>query len=305
MRSALWSRCLPTAVVLLVFSGCGQEVTAPQNTRSILTTPSDPSRQETWTDGSTVTATTDDGTTISVNRSNHTATFNGETIIVTQEAADSLTNQLLRMYNVEKEVDATIAPPPPANPCTNPLELQCLWSIDPGYGELSIASTGPGYSMGPSTPEVGLIGGASYPVGFDPSFTCEDVSNNIYTENLSYVNSRKALVRGLSLAGGYAANIARGAPQSFAAPESWFGWAFLRAITPSMDVLYANCETSRIRLNTYAIWFRAMGCYTPPSPVSSPPSPGSGGPPLKTCYYRVTFYMDTGEIVSVQLLGCW
>ena len=97
--------------------------------------------------------------------------------------------------------------------------------------------------------------------------------------------------------------LAVGAPQSFAAPETWYGWTFLRALTPSMDFLYANFETSRTRLNIYAIWFRAMGCYTP-TRVSDPPSSG-GGEPVRMCHDLVTYNRDTGEIVSVQTLGCW
>ena len=324
MQTLRWTRRLSAAIAMLVVAGCGQEVTSPTSRPPLRSSNAHPSLSGTSVDGDVITATDDEGSTISVDRANHTATFNGETIILTQEAADSLADQFLRMLHVEQAANEALnAPPPPdpamcddpSAPCelghateptlgSAPTERHQPWEVDDS-GALwestrTTIATAP-VAIGSILP----IDAANIVVDIAPGFTCHDASLAIYDAMPGYRAAKKLLIAALAKEGASLALVAKALPQVPSDPTTWYGRAELYSRAPILNFLYANFEHARIQLNYLAIQFRAMNCYTPPS--SSPPSGGGGSQPggERRCYYEITYNQITGVVSDVRFLGCW
>ncbi len=325
MHSLRWPSRLSAAVVVLLVVGCGQEVTGPTPMTAFLSPKGSPSLSTTYLNGNVVTVTDDAAGTIAVDRANHTAAFNGETVILTQEAADSLADQFLRMYNAERAADEALNAPPPPPPsesmCDDP-SVTCdvghmvkpsLGATEDANGLNALLWKGTRKRIVTAPPTIGDIvptDAANGVLEVDPYFTCTDVTKAIYEQMPGYRASKKALVGALMKEGTRLLNSARSLPQLPTNPTSWYSKAELYTSGPILDYLFMNYEVSRTRLNFLAIQFRIKGCYTPPS--SPPPSPTSGGgsgsqPGARSgnCYWEVTYIEATGQIIDERFLGCW
>ena len=323
MNPMRWSSCLSAAVVVLLVAGCDQEVTSPAIRAALLSPKSNPSLSATYVNGSVVTVTYDEVGTIAVDRASHTATFNGETVILTQEAADSLADQFLRMYNTETMADEVLnapSPPPPSESMCDDPSVPCDFrnTVKPSFGATADARTLNALLWKGTRKRIvtapATIGGivptdaASSVVDVDPYFTCDDATKGIYDNMPGYRAAKNALGAALMKEGAKMVKWTRSLPQLPTVPESWFGKAELYTAGPILDFLLTNYEVSRTRLNYLAIQYRLMGCYTPPS---SPPPPISGGGSGSRpgggghCYWEITYIELTGQVVDARFLGCW
>lgn len=107
MHVTRWSRRFWASAVLALSAGCARDVTAPAGTARQLAADAKAHllRRDTYVNGSTITATGDDGTTVTLDQSVSPAvlTANGQSITLPAVVADSLRDALLRMATAEQQ----------------------------------------------------------------------------------------------------------------------------------------------------------------------------------------------------------
>lgn len=358
MRGVRWTRRLLTPAALALSAGCAHDVTAPPP--SAARQPATGAlghgvRRDTYVSGNSITATGDDGTTLTLDQSAAQAVLivQGQSLPVSPEVADTLHNIFMRMYTAEQQatyvqsngvsgggVVPASGPPPwqnigSGNCPGDPLAIVCSSSVRGRTRAARIpteaAATSAGrasrsYVIGATrvTAIWGVAGGprvpsttttmsgtttgawASYDLAYSPTISCTDISMAIYNEMPNFRAAKTAL---LSAIGANALNIlsmTKGLPPTIE-PGSWLGWSRLYGAGLVMDGLFANFESSRTKLGTYAAIFNANDCIHDTTPDVPPVVGGAGGvgggPP--TCYDAVYYYLDTGEIFDEEGIGCW